>query len=168
MHWWFVWLSYWTACSAHRYVLRAMHGLESLRRIACSLACSPVCARMRPLLRSFFLLCFLLHSNVLFAQAAFSLPSKFLAIATGPIPLIFQSPTLKIRSLPFLAPCTFVIMTLSLGLDQERFTCSPFPCIRRVYRLILFVPGFEIIGSGCVEIEVKFILEVGTNLCLWE
>jgi hypothetical protein len=103
---------------------------------------------------------------MLFAQAIFSLPAQFLVITTGPIPLILQSPVLKVRSLPFLAPYTFIIMTLSLSLDQERFIYSPFLYIRRVYRLILFIPGFEVIGSGYVEVEVEFILKVGTNLYL--
>jgi hypothetical protein len=121
---------------------------------------------MRLLFRSFFFFCFLLHSNLLFAQAVFSLLSQFLIIIIGLISLIFQSLTLKVRSFSFLAPCTFIIMTFSLGLDQERFIYSFFLCIRRVYRLILFVLSFEVMGSGYVKVEVEFILKVGTNLYL--
>ena len=128
-------------------------------RIARSLACSPVCPRMRLFLRSCFFLGFLLHSSILLAQGTFSLPSQLLVITTGFIPPSFKRATLKIRPLAFLAPTTFLIVALSFGLDQERLADSSFPCIGHVHRLSDFVPGFEV--------EVEFVLKVNTKLGLW-
>jgi hypothetical protein len=142
MHWWFVWLSNWTACSAYRYVLRATHGLESLWR-SLNAQCLPSWDRptthsLHPTRDFCFPNSSLLLCHVLFVKDALCCLSQSSAVVIRPTWQSFQRNIFIIRSLFFNAFDILDNSLLSKCLDQPRFNNILIICVASIYLYILF------------------------------